>query len=147
MIWTFLIILWILFLTMFFVGVLSVRQGTQVLGVRFLPEHRYAPEIKAVVRRFAIGMAAVFVVLAAVSLILRLPAVRAYGENLMFLLVVADLAGSWLCFSASQKALLRLRKEKGWTPPVKTDVTVDLSVSREKGKARFHRCSSGCFSF
>ena len=71
MIWTFLIILWILFLTMFFVGVLSVRQGTQVLGVRFLPEHRYAPEIKAVVRRFAIGMAAVFVVLAAVSLILR----------------------------------------------------------------------------
>ena len=135
MIWTFLIILWILFLTMFFVGVLSVRQGTQVLGVRFLPEHRYAPEIKAVVRRFAIGMAAVFVVLAAVSLILRLPAVRAYGEILMFLLVVADLAGSWLCFSASQKALLRLRKEKGWTPPVKTDVTVDLSVSREKGKS------------
>ena len=43
MIWTFLIILWVLFLTMFFVGVLSVRQGTQVLGVRFLPEHRYAP--------------------------------------------------------------------------------------------------------
>ena len=132
MIWTFLIILWVLFLTMFLVGVLSVRQGTQVLGVRFLPEHRYAPEIKAVVRRFAIGMAAVLVVLAAVSCVLLLPAVRAYGEILMFLLVVADLAGSWLCFSASQKALLRLRKEKGWTPPVRTDVTVDLSVSREK---------------
>ena len=67
MIWTFLIILWILFLTMFFVGVLSVRQGTQVLGVRFLPEHRYAPEIKSVVHRLAIGMAAELVVLAAVS--------------------------------------------------------------------------------
>lgn len=135
MIWTFLIILWVLFLTMFLVGVLSVRQGTQVLGVRFLPEYRYAPEIKAVVHRFAIGMAAVLVVLAAVSCVLLLPAVRAYGEILMFLLVVADLAGSWLCFSASQKALLRLRKEKGWTPPVRTDVTVDLSVSREKGKS------------
>ena len=49
MIWTFLIILWVLFLTMFLVGVLSVRQGTQVLGVRFLPEYRYAPEIKAVI--------------------------------------------------------------------------------------------------
>ena len=119
MIWTFLIILWILFLTMFFVGVLSVRQGTQVLGVRFLPEHRYAPEIKAVVRRFAIGMAAVLVVLAAVSLILRLPAVRAYGEILMFLLVVADLAGSWLCFSASQKALCGCEKRKGGRRPLK----------------------------
>lgn len=85
-------------------------------------------------RRFAIGMAAVFVVLAAVSLILRLPAVR-LRRNSDVSLVVADLAGSWLCFSASQKALLRLRKEKGWTPPVKTDVTVDLSVSREKGKS------------
>ena len=84
MIWTFLIILWVLFLTMFLVGVLSVRQGTQVLGVRFLPEYRYAPEIKAVVHRFAIGMAAVLVVLAAVSCVLLLPAVRAYGEILMF---------------------------------------------------------------
>lgn len=135
MIWTLLITMWILFFTMFLIGVISTRQGTQVLGVRFLAEHRHAPEIKAVVRRFIVGMAVVFVLLTAVSCVLLFPAMRTYGEVFLLLLTIADLVGSWLCFSISQKALFRLREEKGWIPPVKTNVTVDLSVSREKGKS------------
>lgn len=134
MIWTMLAILWLLFALFLCVGLVITRRGARVLGVTFAAGQARSPEVNGVVRTYKIGLAAVFVLMAACSFLLLLPAVGAYAEICALLLVVIDMLLTGLVQSAARRRLLSLRAEKGWIPPVRTTVTVDLQASRDKIK-------------
>ena len=133
MIWAFLAVLWILFLMILVSSLIGVRRGAQVLGINLPREKCCAAEVVHIVRRHRWGIIAITLLFLALSFVLLIPMVKPYAGFLILVLTVGDLFAAGFCFSRAQKALLRLRREKGWEPPLKPDVTVDLSVSREKG--------------
>lgn len=131
----YLFILWLVFGAMAASSLLYRQfQNSQILGVTFSRAHARQPEVARVVKAFRNACWTVLLASAAAGCLLLLPLLRRYGEFFMLALVLANLLANWLVISRYQRALRRLKEEHGWTYPRRKIVTVDLNVSREKGR-------------
>lgn len=131
------VILWLIFIVVT-ISSLSCRQfrDNRILGVTLSKKHAQHPEVKKTVASFTKFCFIALLLSVGCSLLLLIPNIRPYAESFMYLLVVFSLFINWLIVRSFQKQLISTKEENEWIYQQKNTVSVDLTVSREKGKSR-----------
>jgi uncharacterized membrane protein len=136
MIYMLIIILWLVF------GVMTISSlyyrrfsNNRVLGITLSKAHSQHPEIKKTINSFTKNSYAIVLVSVGCSLLLLSPALGSYAEFFMIIFVVLNLIANWLLIGNYQKKLMRIKEKNNWIYQQKRIVTVDLAISREKGKS------------
>ncbi|HHV65378.1 MAG TPA: hypothetical protein GXX46_09955 [Peptococcaceae bacterium] len=133
---TLFMILWLVFGTMTaFMLLYKNSQNQQILGVTLSPAHAQTPEVQDIINRYKRICYLVFLLSVGISFLLLIKPFRNYAEFFLLILVIANLFGNWLVIQRYQGKLQELKEEKGWIYRRTRIVTVDINVTREKGKA------------
>lgn len=132
----FLITMWVVYAAMT-VGLLLYKnfQNNQVLGVTLSARHAEDPRVRALQQDFTRACLWVLGAFMALSLPVMHRALLAYAEFFLLGMMFANFFVNWLAVSRYQKKLAALKAENGWVYRRSRTVAVDLSVTREKGKA------------
>lgn len=131
-----LIILWLVFATMAITALFYKNyHDHQVLGVTLSREHAALPEVREVVEGFKRACYGILIFSAGLSFLMLTGIISAYAEIYMIILVIANLFANWLIIHRYQQKLLSVKKKNAWIYQRKKVVTVDLNVSKEKGKS------------
>jgi len=136
MIYFLIVVLWLVFGVMA-VSFLFLRRfrNNRVLGISLSKNHSQHPEVKKTIDSFSKACYMVMLLSVGCSLLLLIPAIEKYAEFFMLLLVVLNLIANWLLFGNYQKRLMNIKERNNWIYQQKKIVSVDLIVSREKGKS------------
>jgi uncharacterized membrane protein len=133
---TLLMIIWLVFGTMTaFMLFYKNSQNQQILGVTLSAAHAQTPEVQDIINSYKRICYLVFLLSVGISLLLLLKPFRDYVEFFLLILVIANLFLNWLVVQRYQRKLQELKEEKGWIYRRTRIVTVDINVTREKGKA------------
>lgn len=130
------VILWLVF------GVMAVSslfyrryRDNRVLGITLSKAHSQHPEIKKTVNSFTKNCYAIVLISVGCSLLLLTPALGSYAGFFMLLLVMLNFIANWLLIGNYQKRLMCIKEKNNWIYQQKRIVSVDLAISREKGKS------------
>ncbi|MDD4715922.1 MAG: DUF5808 domain-containing protein [Oscillospiraceae bacterium] len=130
------VILWLVFGVMAISSLFYRRyRANQVLGVTLSKTHSQHPEVQKTIDSFTKACYAVVLLSVGCSFLLLIPAIGSYSEFFMLLLVVSNLFVHWLMIGNYQKKLMHIKEQNKWTYQRKKIVSVDLTVSREKGRS------------
>ncbi|HBC28004.1 MAG TPA: hypothetical protein DC013_11395 [Ruminococcaceae bacterium] len=137
MILSLLIVTWL----MFGVAAASVlfdrhHRNGRILGVTLSRDHaESSPEVKEILRGFTRASWAVPLIFFALSLLALTKGMRPYAEFYLLILMLADFFAAWFSFHRCQEKLRAVKEKNAWTERRANVVTVDLNVSKEKGKS------------
>ena len=131
-----LIATWLIFGTMS-VCALSYKdhRDNQILGVTLSREHAKHPEVQKVIKKFKIACYLVLLISIAFSFLMPAKMIGQYAEFYMLVLITANIFANWFVIHFYQQGLLSIKKEKAWIYKRTRVVTVDMNVSKEKGKS------------
>lgn len=136
MILSLLIILWIVFGTMAASSLFYKNyQNNQILGVTLSKEHTKTSEVQGIIKSFSKACYMVLLLFAALSLLLLVDGFHSYAEFYMLILVIGNLFANWFIIHQHEQKLLITKKNNNWIYQSKHVVTVDLNVTKEKGKS------------
>ena len=107
----------------------------QILGVTLSRQHSVHPEVKKIVRTFKKACCLILLLSTAFSFLLLFPFIRPYADFTMFSLMAINLFANWFAINYWQKRLIDIKEKNRWIYPKKGVATVDLDVSRAKGKS------------
>lgn len=136
MIYILILILWMIYGVMA-ASSLFYRQyrDKQILGITLSRAHARDDEIKKTVTSFTKTCYAVFILSVMCSFLLFIPSIQAYGEFCMLILTTINLIANGLIVGLYQKKLKHIKEKNKWEYLRKSIVTIDLNVSKEKGKS------------
>ncbi|QHI71685.1 DUF5808 domain-containing protein [Aminipila terrae] len=131
-----LILTWIVFATMT-VNALFYKnyRDYQVLGVTLSRAHAKAPEVEELIKKFKTKCYLTLILFIGFSFLMLIKDIQAYAEFCMLILVMTNLLANWCVIHHYQKKLQRIKQENAWIYPKNKVVTVDMNVSKEKGKS------------
>lgn len=112
----------------------SNYQNFQILGISLAPEHADTDEVKALQRKFKIELLFVGLLFSGLSLTLSGDFLRGWRDFAQFILLFTYIISSYIPFILIERRLINLKHEKGWIYATQKRL-VDISVTREKGKA------------
>ncbi|MDF2921836.1 MAG: hypothetical protein K0R57_750 [Paenibacillaceae bacterium] len=113
----------------------SRHYNGRLLGVTLGHAYAEQPEVQAIAKGFSRACYTALLLLVGLSLFIPVQGLKPYVEFYMMVLVLADLFATWLIIHRYQTKLETVKKENGWIEPRTHVVTVDLNVSKEKGKS------------
>ncbi len=130
------VVLWLIFLVTASSSFLyGKHHDNQMLGIFLSKTHAQNPDVRKAAASFQRACFTVAVLSGGCSLLLQIPAVSKFSEFLMILLVMVNFFSNWCLVGSYQKKLVNIKKRNHWTYSRKKDISVDLAVSREKGKS------------
>lgn len=109
------------------------HQYNQILGVTISKEHARTSEVREIVKRY--GRACYIVLLLSSGFSFLLYRIHSYAEFYMLILVIGNLFANWFMIHQYEQKLLLLKKSNNWVYQSNHVVTVDLNVTKEKGKS------------
>jgi uncharacterized membrane protein len=107
----------------------------QILGVTLSRQHAVHPEVKKIVNTFKKACYLVLLFSTVCSFLLLIPFIRPYADFTMFFMMALNLFANWFVINLCQKSLMNIKEQNKWIYPKKSIATVDLNVSRAKGKS------------
>lgn len=136
MIQIYIFILWLVFGVMA-ASSLSYRQyrDHQILGVTLSRLHAEHSEVTRIADSLKKACYIILFLSLGCSFLLLVPFIRCYAEFAMLLMTVMNLFVNWFVINCYQKRLLYIKEQNKWVYPRKNIVTVDLNVSKAKGKS------------
>lgn len=136
MIILFIVILWVTFVIMAF-STLSAKnhRNNQVFGISLSKEHFQYSEVKELIDSFKKASYLIMLISMGLSFLLYLPSLQAIGEVYMLILIVFNLYLNWHVLNGYGNKLMAIKKKYNWIYPIRTTKTVDLNVTKEKGKS------------
>ena len=130
------LILWLVF------GVMAVSSlfyrryhDHQILGVTLSKPHSQDSEVQKTVGSFTKACYVVLLLSVGCSFLLLISVIGRYAGLVMLLLVLFNLFTNWLMIEHYQKKLAGIKTRNQWIYQRKKIVSVDLTVTREKGKS------------
>jgi uncharacterized membrane protein len=109
--------------------------NNQILGATLSHKHASTPEAKKIIKGYKRACYLIFLFFFGISFLMLTEAMRPFVEFYMLSLVFADLFVHWQIYDVYQYKIFSLKKERKWIYPRNNEVTVDINVAREKGKA------------
>jgi uncharacterized membrane protein len=110
-------------------------QKNQILGVTLSKEHANTAEVQEIVKRYKNACYMIFLLFIGLSLLLLIDGISSYAEFYMLVLVIGNLFAHWLIIHHYEQKLLLIKKNNKWIYQSTKVVTVDLNVTKEKGKS------------
>ena len=107
----------------------------QILGITISEEHSQHSDVKKIVRAFRKICISVLVFSVGCSVLFMLPAMANDPQIFIHLLVVLNLFANYLVFWHYQKKLTHVKEQNNWIYKRSDVVSVDITISREKGKS------------
>ncbi|NLK75175.1 MAG: hypothetical protein GX288_07805 [Clostridiales bacterium] len=130
------VLLWLVFIVMTVSQLFYLQyRDKQILGITFSKAHSMEEDVTRVVascRKVCLGILFLSV---GFSLIMLIPALQEYGEFIMLFLIICNIFSNGFIIRYYQKKLLTIKKVNDWEYSRNNLITIDLNVSREKGKA------------
>ncbi len=130
------LILWVDFITM---AVCSSfyknHQNNQILGVTLSKEHAKTSEVREIVKGFSRACYILLGFSIGLTFLLLVEAIHSYAEFYMLILVLGNLFANWFLIHQYEQKLLLTKKKNNWIYQSNHIVTVDLNVTKEKGKS------------
>ena len=137
MIWIYIFILWLVYIVMTVSSLSYIKyQDHQILGVTLSKLNADNPEIKGIINSFKKLCYLILSFSMGFSLLLLMPFIRHYADFLMFFMMALNLFANWISINHHQKKLLTIKEQNKWIYSNKKIVTVDLNVSKVKGKSK-----------
>ncbi|SEW13646.1 DUF5808 domain-containing protein [[Clostridium] fimetarium] len=136
MIWSFLIIYWVVLGAMTASALLFRKyQNYKILGITFSQVHAKTMEVQKVLKSYQAVCMIQFVASFAAGLLMFWGPVKPYVDFYMLLLTFILLIVISVIIKTYQDKLIALKESNKWIYPAKATVLVDLDASREKGKS------------
>jgi len=136
MIWSFLIIYWVVLGAMTASALLFRKyQNYKILGITFSQVHAKTMEVQKVLKSYQAVCMIQFVASFAAGLLMFWGPVKPYADFYMLLLTFILLIVISVIIKTYQDKLIALKESNKWIYPAKATVLVDLDASREKGKS------------
>lgn len=131
-----LIITWVIFGTMaVFALYFKNHHDNQILGITLSQEHTKTPEVQEIMKGFKKACCTVLLLSIGFSLLMPARMIKSYAEFYMLVLVMANLFANWFIIHRCQQKLLSVKNKNAWIYQRTRVVTVDMNVSKEKGKS------------
>lgn len=136
MIWTYLMIYWVV-LGVMILAALSFKnyQNHQVLSVTLSKEHSGTPEVQEISRRYRNACLFLFFAFVILSFLMFWKPIKPFIEFYMLFLTFAHLIVLGAVGSNYMNKLRTLKEEKHWIYSPKQSVVIDTEASKEKGKS------------
>lgn len=136
MIWTLLIIYWVI-LGAFSVSILFFRNFSnhQLLGITISKAHADTSEVKMILKSYQIASVIQFFALFSAGFLMLWEPVKAFADFYMLFLIIILFVVFGIIFKIYQNKLITLKEKNKWIYATKPTVVVDLTASREKGKS------------
>ena len=136
MIWTFLIIYWVVLGAMTASALFFKKyQHHQILGVTFSKVHAQTIEVQKILKSYQTAFMIQFIASFAAGLLMFWGPVKPYIDFYMLLLTVVLIIIISVIIKIYQDKLMVLKENNKWIYLAKETVVVDMDASREKGKS------------
>ncbi|MGO1677769.1 MAG: DUF5808 domain-containing protein [Ruoffia tabacinasalis] len=109
-------------------------QNFKIFGLSFAPEHAETDEVKTLQRQFRVTQLIIGAVFIGLSFLVSLDLFQGLRDFMWILILFSYFVLSYVPVSIWQRKFMVLKQEKGWIYETQKRV-VDISVTREKGKA------------
>ena len=131
-----LIVSWLIFVTTT-ASALFFRERTRggLLGIFLLRTHAESPQAKKVAAGFAKACRCALLAAFGCSFLLLTRGMRPYAGIYLLVLAFAHFSSTWMILRHYREKLRAVKEKNGWAERPAGVVTVDLGVSREKGKS------------
>jgi uncharacterized membrane protein len=131
-----LIITWLIFGTTLASSLFYKNDNNnQILGVTLSCKHASTPEAQKIIKGYKGACYLIFLIFFGISFLILTEVMRPFVEFYMLSLVFINFFVHWRIYDVYQHKIFSLKKEKEWIYPRNNEVTVDINVAREKGKA------------
>lgn len=136
MIWTFLIIYWVILITMdASMLIFKGYKNHQLIGITFSPAHAKSDEVQSVLKSYQKVTILQFFVLFAASFLLLWEPIKRYADFSMLLFTIIILIFVSIIIKIYQDKLLYIKEKNNWVYQSTQTVVIDLEATREKGKS------------
>lgn len=112
----------------------SNYQNFQILGISLSPEHAETKEVKALEKKFKVELIVIALVFSAFIILSTHSIFRGQRDFIQLILLLVYILSSYTPFILLERRLTKLKYEKNWLYATQKRL-VDISVTREKGKA------------